>query len=86
MEIYIFRPLHIVDDHTNSKTKYTGDEIVNMINILTDNIFIEFWGRIFQQTVGMSMGTNCAPLLAIYFYTHTKPSLSNTFFVKEERN
>jgi len=33
-----------------------------MINFLNDNIFIEFGGRIFQHTVGIPMGTNCAPL------------------------
>jgi len=37
-----------VKDHTTSKTKYTEDEIVNMMNFLSDNIFIEFGGRIFQ--------------------------------------
>jgi len=49
--------------HTNSKRKYTEDDVVNMINCLIDNIFIEFGGRIFQQTVGIPMKTNCAPLL-----------------------
>jgi len=32
-----------------------------------DNVFIEFRGGIFQQTVGIPMGTNCAPLLADLF-------------------
>jgi len=58
---------YLVKDHTNSKTKYTEDDIVNMINFLTDNIFIEFGGRIFQQTAGIPMGTNCSPLLANLF-------------------
>jgi len=35
-----------------------------MINFLIDNIFIEFGGRIFKQTVDIPMGTNCAPLFA----------------------
>jgi hypothetical protein len=26
-----------------------------------------FGGRVFQQTVGMPMGTNCAPLVADFF-------------------
>jgi len=38
-----------------------------MINFLIDNIFIKFGGRIFQQTVGIPMGTNCAPHLADLF-------------------
>jgi len=57
-----------------------------MINFLIDNIFIEFGGRIFQQTVSIPMGTNCVPLLADLIYTHTKPSLSKNFFVREKRN
>jgi len=57
---------YFVKNYTNSKTKYTEDDIVNMINFLIDNIFI-FGGRIFQQTVGIPMGTNCAPLLADLF-------------------
>jgi len=62
---------YFVKNHTNSKTKYTEDDIVNMINFLTDNIFMEFGGRIFQQTGGILMGTNCAPLLAFLFlYSH----------------
>jgi len=66
--------------------KYTEYDIniVNMINFLIDNIFIEFGGRIFQRTVGIPMGTKCAPLL--YFYIPTKPNLLKNFFVKEKRN
>ena len=38
-----------------------------MLDFLIDNIFVEFVGRIFQQTIGIPMGTNCAPLLADLF-------------------
>ena len=38
-----------------------------MLEYLIDNIFVEFGGRIFQQTVGIPMCTNCAPLLADLF-------------------
>jgi len=58
---------YFVKDHTNRKTKYTEDDIINVINFLIDNIFIEFGGLFFQQTVGILMGTNCAPLLADLF-------------------
>ena len=34
-----------------------------MLEFLIDNIFVIFGGRVFQQTVGISIGTNCAPLL-----------------------
>jgi len=58
---------YFVKDHTNSKTKYTEDVIVNMMYFLIDNIFMEFGSQISQQTVGITMGTNCAPLLADLF-------------------
>ena len=38
-----------------------------MLEYLIDNIFVEFGGRIFQQTIGIPIGTNCAPLLASLF-------------------
>ena len=42
-----------------------------MLDFLIDNIFVTFGGRVFQQTIGIAMGTNCAPLLAdlfLYYY------------------
>ena len=34
-----------------------------MIEFLVDNIYVRFGGQLFRQTVGIPMGTNCAPLL-----------------------
>ena len=59
---------YFVKNTTKAKMKYTEDEIVRMIEFLVDNIFVEFGGKIFQQTVGIPMGTNCAPLLADLFF------------------
>ena len=42
-----------------------------MLKFLIDNIIVKFGRRVFQQTVGITMGTNCAPLLAdlfLYWY------------------
>ena len=42
-----------------------------MLIYLIDNIFVEFGERIFQQTIGIPMGTNCAPLLAdLFLYSY----------------
>ena len=47
------------------------DDIIKMLEFLVDNIFVVFAGKIFQQTVGIPMGTNCAPLLAdIFLYSY----------------
>ena len=42
-----------------------------MLEFLIDNIFVVFGGRIFQQVIGIPMGTNCAPLLAdLFLYSY----------------
>ena len=42
-----------------------------MIEFLVDNIYIRFGGQLFRQTVGIPMGTNCAPLLAdLFLYSY----------------
>ena len=62
---------YFVKEHTDSTQKYTEDNIINMLNFLIDNIFVEYGGIIFQQTIGIPMGTNCAPLLAdLFLYTY----------------
>ena len=38
-----------------------------MVEILINNIYVEFGGHVYQQTVGIPMGTNCAPLVADLF-------------------
>jgi hypothetical protein len=37
-----------------------------MLGFLVDNIYVVFGDQVFQQSVGIPMGTNCAPLLADY--------------------
>ena len=62
---------YFVKYSSNSQRKYTEDEIIQMIEFLVDNIFVEFGGKIFQQTIGIPMGTNCAPLLAdLFLFTY----------------
>ena len=38
-----------------------------MLKVLIDNIFVQFGERVLQQIVDISIGTNCAPLLADLF-------------------
>ena len=37
------------------------------LTFLLDNIYIRFGSKLYRQIVGMSMGTNCAPLVADLF-------------------
>ena len=51
---------------------------------LIDNIFVSFGGTLFQQVVGIPMGTNCAPLLAdLFLYSYESEFLQK--FVKDKK-
>jgi hypothetical protein len=39
--------------------------VISMLEFLIDNIYGSFGGTLFQQVVGIPMGTNCTPLLGI---------------------
>ena len=66
-----YKSTYFVKNHSESKHKYTKDDIVRMIEFLIDNIFVESGGVIFQQVIGIPMGTNCAPLLAdLFLYSY----------------
>jgi hypothetical protein len=55
-----------------------------MLEFLIHNIFISFGWALFQQVVGISMGTNCAPLLAdLFLYSYESEFLQN--LVKDKK-
>ena len=58
-------------EHTDSKSKYTEEDIIRMLEFIVDNIFVVFAGKLFQQMIGIPKGTNCAHLLAdIFLYSY----------------
>ena len=58
-------------EHSDSKRKYTEEDIIMMLEFLLDNIFVVCAGKVFQQIIGIPMGTNCALLLAdIFLYSY----------------
>ena len=61
-----------VKHHSDSTKKFSETDICNILEFLIDNIFVMFGGRVFQQTVGIPMGTNCAPLLLadLFLYSY----------------
>ena len=62
---------YFVKEHSDSKNKYSEDDIIKMLEFLVDIIFLAFAGKFLQQTVGIPMRTNCAPLLAeIFLYSY----------------
>ena len=65
-------PFLFVKEDIESNTKYTETQIVQMLDFLIDNIFVECGRHIFQQIVDIPMGPNCAPLLAVQCRVHSK--------------
>ena len=62
---------YFTSDPLNGDNKYTASDICKMIESLVDNIYVRFGGQLFQQMVGIPMGTNCAPLLAdLFLYSY----------------
>ena len=59
-----YNSTNFVRNTSNAKNKYTENDIIRMLGFFIDNILVECGGVIFQQIIGIPMGTNCAPLLA----------------------
>ena len=75
---------YFVKEHSDSKTKYSkGHEDAR---VLVDSIFVIFAGKVFQQTVGIPNGTNCAPLLAdIFLYSYEAEFIQSLFSTGKEQ-
>jgi hypothetical protein len=57
--------------NSDSTKKFSEIDIINMLESLIDNVFLMFLGRVLQQTVGIPMGTNCAPFLVdVFLYSY----------------
>lgn len=54
-------------DHTDSTRKYSEDDIIKILDFVIDKIFVELGGFLFQQAVGIPIGTTCATLLPYFF-------------------
>ena len=62
-----YKDTYFVRNHSDAPQKYSDADVIKKLEYLIDNIFVEFDGRIFQQTIGIPMDANCAPLLADLF-------------------
>jgi hypothetical protein len=70
---------------TDSTKRFSETGIINMLECLIDNIFVIFVGGVFQQTVGIPMGTNCAPLLCDLFLYSYESDFIQGFLRKNEK-
>ena len=59
---------------TSSGWSFTYDNIIEIFKYLINNIYIKFRGKIYRQTIGIPMGSDCAPQVAdlfLYWYEHS---------------
>ena len=54
-------------DVYNSHNLWSCQKVCDALVYLLDNIFIRFGAKLYRQTIGIPMGTNCAPLVADLF-------------------
>jgi len=76
---------YLVKHHSDSTKKFSETDIIRMLELLIDDIFVMFDGCVFQQTEGTPMGTNCANLLAdllLYLY---EADFTQGLFKKNEK-
>ena len=48
-----------------------------MLELLIDSIFVEFGGSIFQENIGIRMGTNCALISDCFLYSYEAEVIKN---------
>ena len=54
----------------NNKITFTANGLIEQVNYIIENAYVEFNGQIYRQIVGIPMGTNCGPYLANIFLHH----------------
>ena len=54
-------------DVYNNHSLWSCQKVCDALVYLLDNIFIRFGTKLYRQTIGIPMGTNCAPLVADLF-------------------
>lgn len=74
---------YFVKNHSDCTHKYSEVDIKKMLEFLIDNIYLVFGNQVFQQSVGIPMGTNCAPLLTdLFLYSYEAELIKNLYLKK----
>ena len=56
----------------------TAETLIQWVNYIIDNSYVHFQGNIYQQVIGIPMGTSCAPYLANIFLHEYEYNYINT--------
>ena len=67
-----------LSSEANSKfLTLNAKELCTLLNYLIDNIYVKFGSSLFRQSIGIPMGTDCAPLLADLFLHYYEYNFMN---------
>ena len=70
--------LHLSKKKYDSYRCWSCSELCEAFTFLMENIYVQFDGIVYQQSVGIPMGTNCAPLIAdIFLYCYERDFMSD---------
>ena len=50
---------YFVKEHSDSKKKYTEEDIIKLLEFIVNSIFVVIAGKVFQNIIGIPMGANC---------------------------
>ena len=64
---FFFCFFFFTSDVYNNHNLWSCQKVCDALVYLLDNIFIRFGTKLHRQTIGIPMGTNCAPLVADLF-------------------
>ena len=53
-------------------------KVCDALHFILDNIFIRFGLQLYRQIVGIPMGTNCAPLVALFLFCYVRKRIYAT--------
>ena len=77
--------LYFVKEHSDSKNKYTEDDIINMLEFLVDNFFVVFGGKVFSRYPALQWAQIVPLSKATYFCTHTKRNSYSICYQKRKQ-
>ena len=62
----------------DSYTCWTCTDLCEAFTFLMENIYVQFDGMVYQEIVGIPMGTNCAPIIVdLFLYCYEMDFMSN---------
>ena len=67
-------------DHYRGYHLWSFQNVCDALSFLLDNIYIRFGTKLYRQSVGIPMGTNCAPLVAdLFLFCYKRCFMINLF-------